>query len=63
MKSEADLMELDCAHQQLRAVKMMQYSANNLSGRLSAVTLPTEWAHAPPKSLAETVLQLGCQSH
>jgi hypothetical protein len=63
IKSEADLMELDCGHLQLRAVKMMQYSANNLSGTLNMVTRPTEWAHAPPKSLAETVLQLGCKSH
>lgn len=62
IKSEADLMELDCRHLQLRAIKMMQYSANNLSGTLSLVTLPTEWAHAPPKSSAETVMQLGCKA-
>jgi hypothetical protein len=54
-------MELDCAHNRLRAIRMMQYSANNLSGTLNTITRPTEWAHAPPKSLAETVLRLGCK--
>jgi hypothetical protein len=61
IRSEADLMELDCAHNRLRAIRMMQYSANNLSGTLNTITRPTEWAHAPPKSLAETVLRLGCK--
>jgi hypothetical protein len=60
IRSEADLMAVDCAQGRLRALRMMQYTDSNLAGTLNAVTSPTEWAHVPPGSLGEVILKIGC---
>ena len=63
LRSEADYMEIDCSQNSLRALKMMQYGGNNLSGSVHTVTLPTAWAHVPRGSLGETILKIGCMHH
>ena len=60
VRSEADYMDIDCAHGRLRALRMMQYTDNNLAGTLNVVTSATEWAHVPPSSLGEVILKIGC---